>query len=176
MMGDRAYIGIGSNLGDRIRCCQEAIRAMSKIAGVTVIRVSSFYETAPIPPASGDWFVNGVISVQTQLKPGALLLELRQIERSMGRATERARGSDRSIDLDLLLVGSRVVEQPDLTLPHPRLHQRRFVLAPLCELDPDFRHPVFGVTMRQLLERLSDPSLVRLLAPAARYAGPGENS
>ena len=176
MTGERAYIGIGSNMGDRILCCQEAIRAMSEIAGVTVIRVSSFYETAPMPPASGDWFVNGVISVQTQLKPEALLLELRQIERSMGRATERARGSDRNIDLDLLLVGSQVVEQPDLTLPHPRLHQRRFVLAPLCELDPDFRHPVFGVTMRQLLERLSDPSLVRLLAPAARYAGPGENS
>ena len=182
-MSDRAYIGIGSNLGNRIERCQEAIRAMAEIAGVTVMRASSLYETAPIPPACRGWFINGVASVQTQLKPGALLFELLRIEQSMGRAAERARGEDRSIDLDLLLVGSQVVEQPDpstelrtgLVLPHPRLHQRRFVLVPLCELDPDLRHPVFGVTMRQLLDRLDDPSLVRLLVPAVRSVGSGED-
>lgn len=168
-MDDRAYIGIGSNLGDRIQHCQAAIRAISEIAGVTVLRASSFYETAPVPPASGGSFVNGVVSVQTALTPGALLLELQRIEQRMGRAAERAQGVDRSIDLDLLLMGSQVVEQPDLILPHPRLHQRRFVLIPLCELDPDLRHPVFGVTMRQLLGCLHDPSLVRPLAPAARH-------
>ena len=167
-MSECAYIGIGSNLGDRIERCQAAIRAISEIAGVTAIRVSLFYEAAPVPPASGGWFVNGVASMQTELTPGALLCELQRIERSMGRAAERARGEDRSIDLDLLLVGSQVVETPDLILPHPRLHQRRFVLVPLCELDPDLRHPVIGVTMRQLLDRLDDPSLVRLLAPAVR--------
>lgn len=176
MMGERAYIGIGSNLGDRIKHCQETIGAILDIAGVTAIRASSLYETAPVPPASGSWFVNGVVSVQTQIKPGALLLELLRIERSMGRAAERARGEDRSIDLDLLLVGSQIVEQPDLVLPHPRLHQRRFVLVPLCELDPDLHHPVFGVTMRQLLDRLDDPSLVRLLVPAVRSVGLGEGS
>jgi 2-amino-4-hydroxy-6-hydroxymethyldihydropteridine diphosphokinase len=93
----------------------------------------------------------------------------------MGRAAERARGEDRSIDLDLLLVGSQVVEQPDLVIPHPRLHQRRFVLAPLCELDPNLRHPVFGVTMQELLNRLDDPSLVRLLRPAEKSVRPGED-
>ena len=157
--------------------------AMAEIAGVAVMRVSSLYETAPIPPASDGWFVNGVVLVQTQLKPETLLLELLRVERSMGRAAERARGEDRSIDLDLLLVDSQVVEQPDpsaelrtgLVLPHPRLHQRRFVLVPLCELDPDLRHPIFGVTMRQLLDRLDDPSLVRLLVPAVRSVGPGED-
>jgi 2-amino-4-hydroxy-6-hydroxymethyldihydropteridine diphosphokinase len=174
-MSERAYIGIGSNLGDRILRCQEAIRAISKIAGVTVIGASSFYETAPIPPASGGWFVNGAVAVTTTLKPEALLVELRRIEQSMGRAAERARGEDRSIDLDLLLVGSQVVEQPDLVLPHPRLHQRRFVLAPLCELDPNLRHPVFGVTMQELLHRLDDPSLVRPLRPAEKPVRPGED-
>lgn len=174
-MSDRAYIGIGSDLGDRIERCQEAIRAMSEIAGITAIRASSLYETAPVPPASGDWFVNGVVSVQTQLKPEALLLELQRIERSMGRPAERARGEARSIDLDLLLVGSQVVEEPDLILPHPRLHQRRFVLVPLCELDPDLYHPVLGVTMRQLLDGLDDPSSVRLLVPAVRSTGSGED-
>ncbi|MDE2181375.1 MAG: 2-amino-4-hydroxy-6-hydroxymethyldihydropteridine diphosphokinase [candidate division NC10 bacterium] len=167
-MSDRAYIGIGSNLGDRIGRCQEAIRAVAEIAEVTVIRASSLYETAPVPPASGGWFVNGVVSVRTELTPGALLFELQRIEQRMDRAAERARGVDRSIDLDLLLMGSQIMEQPDLILPHPRLHQRRFVLIPLCELDPDLRHPVFGVTMRQLLDRLDDPSPVRLLAPAVR--------
>lgn len=176
MMSDCAYIGIGSNLGDRIERCQAAIRAISEIAGVAVICASSLYETAPVPPATGGWFVNGVVLVQTELTPGALLLELERIERSMGRAAERAQGVDRSIDLDLLLMGSWVVEQPNLTLPHPRLHQRRFVLTPLCELDPALRHPVFGVTMRQLLDRLDDSSRVRLLAPAAWCAGSGEDA
>lgn len=141
---------------------------MAEITGVTVIRASSLYEAAPVPPASGSWFVNGVVAAQTELTPEALLFELQRIEQSMGRAAERARGVDRSIDLDLLLMGSQIVEQPDLILPHPRLHQRRFVLVPLCELDPDLRHPVFGVTMRQLLDRLDDPSPVRLLVPTIR--------
>ncbi|MDE2180925.1 MAG: 2-amino-4-hydroxy-6-hydroxymethyldihydropteridine diphosphokinase [candidate division NC10 bacterium] len=167
-MSNRAYIGIGSNLGGRIERCQEAIRAMAEITGVTVIRASSLYEAAPVPPAFGSWFVNGVIAAQTELTPEVLLFELQRIEQSMGRAAERARGVDRSIDLDLLLMGSQIVEQPDLILPHPRLHQRRFVLVPLCELDSDLRHPVFGVTMRQLLDRLDDPSPVRLLAPTVR--------
>lgn len=148
---------------------------MSEIAGIMAIRASSLYETAPVSPASGGWFVNGVVSVQTTLKPHALLLELQRIERSMGRPAERARGEERSIDLDLLLVGSQVVQQPDLILPHPRLHQRRFVLVPLCELDPDLYHPVLSVTMRQLLDGLDDPSSVRLLAPAVRSARPGED-
>ncbi len=168
-MSDRAYIGIGSNLGDRIQRCHAVIRAISEITGVTVLRASSLYETAPVPPASGGWFLNGVVAVQTALTPGALLLELQRIEQGMGRAAERAHGVDRSIDLDLLLMGSQVVDTPDLILPHPRLHQRRFVLAPLCELDPELRHPILGVTMQQLLDGLDDPSVVRPLASAARH-------
>lgn len=172
-MSERAYIGIGSNLGDRIERCQDAIRAVSEIVGITMIRVSSLYETAPVPPASGGWFINGVVSGMTTLSPEALLCELQRIEQRMGRAAERARGEDRSIDLDLLLMESRVVTRPHFVLPHPRLHQRRFVLVPLCELDPDLRHPVFGATMQELLSRLDDsptgvedrPSLVRLLMP-----------
>lgn len=175
-MSDRAYIGIGSNLGDRIRHCQAAIVAISEIAGVTILRASSLYETAPVPPASGGSFVNGVVSVQTSLTPGALLVELQRIEQRMGRAVERVQGVDRSIDLDLLLVGSQVVERSDLILPHPRLHQRRFVLIPLCELDPDLHHPVLGVTMRQLLDCLHDPSLVRSLAPAGGRVGSTEDT
>ncbi len=131
---------------------------------------SPYYETEPVSPASGAWFINGVVSVETTLSPEALLRKLQRIEEEMGRAPVRARGEDRSIDLDLLLVGSQVVQRPDLVLPHPRLHQRRFVLVPLCDLAPDLRHPVLGLTMRELLERLEDPSQVRMLARAARPA------
>jgi 2-amino-4-hydroxy-6-hydroxymethyldihydropteridine diphosphokinase len=173
MKAERAYIGIGSNLGDRIRHCQQAIRAISSVPWATGMRVSSLYETAPVPPASGGWFVNGVVSVETTLPPEALLQELLRIERVMGRAAARERGEDRSIDLDLLLVDSQVVERPDFVLPHPRLHQRRFVLVPLCELAPDLRHPLLGMTMGALLERLDDSSPVRLLARAEHPATTG---
>jgi len=163
-MSERAYIGIGSNLGDRINQCRQAMRAISGIPEVKAMLVSSLYEAAPVPPASGGWFVNGVVSVETALPPEKLLRELQRIEREMGRTPTRAPGEDRSIDLDLLLVGSQVLERPEFVLPHPRLHQRRFVLVPLCELAPDLYHPVLGITMRALLERLDDPSPVRLLA------------
>ena len=163
-MSERTYIGIGSNLGDRIDLCQQAMRAISAIPVVKAMLVSSLYEAAPVPPASGGWFVNGVVSVETALSPEKLLRELQRIEREMGRTRTGAPGEDRAIDLDLLFVGSQVLERPGFVLPHPRLHQRRFVLVPLCELAPDLRHPVLGITMRVLLERLDDPSPVRLLA------------
>jgi 2-amino-4-hydroxy-6-hydroxymethyldihydropteridine diphosphokinase len=168
MSGERAYIGIGSNLGDRVEQCRRAVGAVAGIRGVRVTTVSSLYESAPVPPASGRWFVNGVMSIDTTLSPEALFAELQRIERSMGRQAARARGEDRTIDLDLLLVGSRVTDHPDLILPHPRLHRRRFVLVPLCELASDHRHPVLGLTMRELLDRLDDPSAVRPLGAAGR--------
>ncbi len=163
-MSERAYIGIGSNLGDRINQCRQAMRAIAAILGVKAMLVSSLYEAAPVPPASGGWFVNGVVSVETTLPPEKLLRELQRIEQEMGRTPARALGEDRTIDLDLLLVGSQVLERPEFVLPHPRLHQRRFVIVPLCELAPDLLHPVLGITIRALLERLEDPSPVRLLA------------
>ena len=173
MKSERAYIGIGSNLGDRIENCKLAIGVVSRLPGVTAVGASSLYETAPVPPATGGWFVNGVASIETTLPPEALLRELQRIELVMGRLAERASGEDRSIDLDLLLVGSQIVKRSDLVLPHPRLHQRRFVLVPLCELDPDHRHPILGLTMRELLDRLDDPSPVRLLARAVMPAPAG---
>jgi 2-amino-4-hydroxy-6-hydroxymethyldihydropteridine diphosphokinase len=172
--GERAYIGVGSNLGDRIGHCRRAMEEIVRVAGIRPATVSSFYESAPVPPASGRWFVNAVIAVDTTLAPDALLRELQRIEQSMGRAPVRLPGDDRVIDLDLLLVGAQRVDRPpDLVLPHPRLHQRRFVLVPLCELAPDCRHPVLGRTMRELLERLDDPSPVRPVAPAQRLAPTG---
>ena len=170
MKGERAYIGVGSNLGNRIDHCQKAMETISRLPGMTGMVRSSLYETAPVPPASGGWFVNGVASAETTLPPEVLLRELQRLEQVMGRPAVRARGDDRNIDLDLLLVGSHVVERPDLVLPHPRLHLRRFVLVPLCELAPGLRHPVLGLTMRELLDCLDDPSHVRMLARAVHPA------
>jgi 2-amino-4-hydroxy-6-hydroxymethyldihydropteridine diphosphokinase len=168
--GERAYIGIGSNVGDRVSRCQQAIQAISRIRGVTGAQTSLLYETAPVPPVSGGWFVNGVVVVETTLSPEALLRELQRIERAMGRPAARSRGEARIIDLDLLLLGSHVIERADFVLPHPRLHLRRFVLVPLCELAPDLRHPILGNTVRELLDRLDDPSPVRVLAAEGHAA------
>jgi 2-amino-4-hydroxy-6-hydroxymethyldihydropteridine diphosphokinase len=168
MSGERIYIGIGSNVGDRVEHCERAIGALARLPGVTVVAVSSLYESAPVPPASGRWFVNGVVSVVTTSTPEALLRQLHRIERRLGRPAVRARGEDRTIDLDLLLVGSRIIDGPELVVPHPRLHQRRFVMVPLCELAPDLRHPILGLTMRELLGRLDDHAAVRLLDEGRR--------
>ncbi|HZY30314.1 MAG TPA: 2-amino-4-hydroxy-6-hydroxymethyldihydropteridine diphosphokinase [Candidatus Methylomirabilis sp.] len=170
MKGERAYIGVGSNLGNRMDHCQKAMEAISRLPGVTGMVCSSLYESAPVPPASGGWFVNGVASAETTLHPEPLLRELQRLEQAMGRPKARVLGDDRSIDLDLLLLGSHVVERPEFVLPHPRLHLRRFVLVPFCELAPGLRHPVLRLTMRELLDRLDDPSQVRLLARAVHPA------
>jgi 2-amino-4-hydroxy-6-hydroxymethyldihydropteridine diphosphokinase len=147
-----AYVGLGSNLGDRRAHLDAAVKAL----GAT--KVSRYLET-PALLAPGDTraqppYLNAVAQVQTELEPRALLERLREIERSQGRPSERAKWQSRTLDLDLLLFGDRVVDEPGLTVPHPELHKRRFVLEPLAELAPDVLHPVLKVTVGQLLARL----------------------
>jgi len=173
MNRQRVFIGIGSNLGDRLANCRRAIEAIGSVRGMTTVGVSSLYESAPVPPASGDWFVNAVVAVETDLAPEAVLRELRAIERRMGRPASRRAGEPRTVDLDLLLYGSLVVDRPGLVVPHPRMHLRRFVLMPLGDLAPDHRHPVLGQTTRELLERLADPSPVTLVGRSDRLVPAG---
>ncbi len=168
-----AFIGIGSNVGDRQEFCDRAVALMNLLPLSQVTGVSSYYETEPIDPEErqgGNWFYNGVVRLETSLKPQRLLEILQETERGLGR-DDAHRSGPRTMDFDILLFGQHNIAQEGLTVPHPRLHQRRFVMEPLAELDPAYMHPTLHCSMNELLEALEDTSRVtRLhLKPGAKY-------
>jgi len=130
-----AVIGLGANLGDPAAQLRAAIAAIGTLPGTRVLAVSSFYRTAPVGVAAQPDFVNAAVAIDTALAPRALLAALAGLERAAGRERTRA-GAPRPLDLDILLYGERVVDEPDLRIPHPRLHERAFALAPLIEVAP----------------------------------------
>jgi 2-amino-4-hydroxy-6-hydroxymethyldihydropteridine diphosphokinase len=140
----RAYVGLGANLGDREATLREAIARLGAREGVAVVAVSSFRETDPVGFADQPRFLNGALALETDLSPAELLEALLAVERSLGRNREGPRYGPRTIDLDLLLYGAKVVDEPGLTIPHPRLHERAFALEPLAELDPGLAVPGRG--------------------------------
>ena len=153
-MTQTAYIALGANLGDRERTLREAIAKLDATPGVRVARVSAFLENPAVggPPDSPP-FLNAAAAVATTLDVPALLGRLLEVERELGRE-RREKWGPRTVDLDLLLYGDRVVHAEHLTVPHPRLHERRFVLEPLAEIAPDVVHPVFNLSITELLGRL----------------------
>jgi 2-amino-4-hydroxy-6-hydroxymethyldihydropteridine diphosphokinase len=155
----QVYIGIGSNIEDRIQNIRTAIDRMKKSKGLKILRVSSFYKTEPMGYEEQDWFINAVAEGQTSLLPLHLLDLLQSIEEKMGRDTP-FRWGPRNIDLDILFFGNQIIEEPDLTVPHPLLEQRRFVLEPLAELSPEGIHPLQHKTFQELLEELGTAQLV----------------
>ncbi len=152
-----AAIALGSNLdspfGDRAANLHEAIRRLADIGHVRA--VSTFHDTQPVGYLDQPRFLNAAALLETTLTPEALMHALLAIEKSMGRERERAISKGpRVIDLDLLLYGNRILSTADLTLPHPAMHERRFVLAPLAEIAPDMKHPALHLTISELLQRL----------------------
>ncbi len=149
------YIGLGSNLGDRAGHIESAIELINDHPACQVIKISPLYETEPLGDESGGWFLNSVISVETELSPRDLLDLLLEIESSRGRKRDR-HWSPRSIDLDILFYDQLIVDEAGLIIPHPQLHIRRFVLEPLAQIAPSFIHPVFKQNIHTLLTKLED--------------------
>ena len=147
------YLGLGSNLGDRQKTLDQAVMLLDELGDVEILRLSHWVQTAPVggPPGQGP-YLNGVAEVRTALEPADLLVELHQIESALGRdRSKEVRWGPRTCDLDILLLGEVVLNTPELIIPHPRMHERRFVLEPLAELAPEAVHPVLKKTVRQLL-------------------------
>jgi 2-amino-4-hydroxy-6-hydroxymethyldihydropteridine diphosphokinase len=167
MMRETVYIGFGSNVANRVDFCDRAVTLLSLLPHSQVTGVSLLYETQPVrdraDPGEG-WFLNGVVELETEIAPQSLLGMLREIERSLGRDEEN-RSGPRTLDLDMLFYGQRVIDEPGLTVPHPRLHLRRFVLMPLSELAPLFVHPTRLRSVNQMLADTTDTSEIRLLFP-----------
>jgi 2-amino-4-hydroxy-6-hydroxymethyldihydropteridine diphosphokinase len=149
----RAYIGLGSNLGDREAMLKRALDELAARQGIRVVRVSSTRETSPVGLLDQPNFLNAAAEIETTLSPRAVLDQLLDVERALGRTRTGPRFGPRTIDLDLLLYGDSVVDEPGLTVPHPRLHERRFALEPLAELDPAIPVPARG-TVATLLAGL----------------------
>ena len=139
--------------------CEDAVESLSRINEIQLTGVSSFYKSEPVGMENQDWFVNAVVEIKTMLAARDLLYVLQNVENAMGRKRE-TKGGPRIIDLDLLFYGQAVIDEADLTVPHPEIHKRRFVLEPLNDIASYFIHPAFGVSVRGLKDRLTDQKVV----------------
>ncbi len=156
-----AYIGLGSNLGDRRQILQSALDALGGQEGIQLVAVSRLIETEPEGPPDQGRYLNGAATILTRLSPRELLRAMLEIEATHGRdRSTETRWGPRRLDLDLLMYEDQIIDEPGLVIPHPRLHQRTFVLGPLAQIAPDTVHPVLGVTIQTLHdERLAAGAL-----------------
>lgn len=158
----QAYIGIGSNLGDRIANCEKAIEQLAATPDISHLTRSALYETEPVDAPKQGWFLNCAVSLETELTVTALFSLCTRIERDLGRVRSE-KNAPRTIDLDILLYGTEIIQIDSLVIPHPRMEARKFVLAPLAELAPKLKHPVLRLTIQELLDRITELQIVRKL-------------
>ena len=152
------HLSLGSNIGDREGHLRAAIAHLK--ATSHIVSVSSFYETEPVEITDQPWFLNNVVALETTESPAQLMTAILHIQQQMGRRLIQRKGP-RIIDIDILLFDEAILDSPALTIPHPAMHQRRFVLEPLAEIAPEVRHPVLEKTIRELLEALPAGQIVR---------------
>ena len=151
-----AYIGAGSNMGDKLSNCKNGISTLTTTRDVVEKAWSRFYKTEPVDYKDQDWFINVVVKVETTLAPLELLKRLKSIEREAGRVEGAIRFGPRILDLDIILYDDLVTNSSELVVPHPRMHKRRFVLRPICDIDPTIVHPVLKKEMQALLDVLDE--------------------
>jgi 2-amino-4-hydroxy-6-hydroxymethyldihydropteridine diphosphokinase len=152
------YLSLGSNLGDRQANLRAAIQNLEELGRVTA--TSSFYETEPVAVKDQPWFLNCAVKLETELMPKQLMKAVLALEERMGRRRKQSKGP-RTIDVDILLFGNSLIESKELVVPHPRMHDRRFVLEPMVEIAGDVRHPGLKKTMQELRDGLADGAVVR---------------
>jgi len=154
-MTETAYIGIGSNLGDKLENCLKSIDMIGEIKNSSITAQSDFFRTAPVGVEGHDWYVNAVICLETRISARLLLKSLLAIESRLGRKRNK-KWDSRIIDLDILLFGQKVIDEKHLTVPHPLMHLRKFVLVPMVQLASNLIHPVLNLSMVQLLENINE--------------------
>ena len=158
----QVYLGLGSNQGDRLAHLDGAVRRLGELGRVCR---SSWYETVPVEMPVAPWFLNGVVGLDVALDPLGLLDFCLALEREEGRVRTAGRGMVRALDVDLLLYAQEVINEPGLRVPHPRMHERAFVLVPFSELAPDVVHPVLSLTISELVSRVSTEGVERARTP-----------
>lgn len=158
------YVALGSNLGNKRAFCRSGLDALAA-AGCRLKALSRYYLTAPVDYLDQGWFLNAAVKIETRLPPERLLCLLQRIQSSAGRDGEGVRFGPRTLDLDIIFYGDLILKTEALEIPHPRMHKRRFVLRPLCDIEPAFIHPLLGKNIRQLLDELNDPDQRIMLSP-----------
>ncbi|MGQ9607936.1 MAG: 2-amino-4-hydroxy-6-hydroxymethyldihydropteridine diphosphokinase [bacterium] len=148
------YIGLGSNLGNKKENIRQALSLLNEVEGITIVKISSFYETEPVGYEDQNWFINAVAQIETSFSPQEILKIFKEIEQKIGRE-ESIRWGPRKIDLDILFYDQLVYKSNDLIIPHPRLHERAFVLVPLAEINKELMHPIYNKSINKLLSELN---------------------